>query len=375
MNFETLYQQVKEKRLSGRYITLDFLAPLYQNFDSNSTVEIVGHSERGLPIHTLKLGRGSKKVLGWSQMHGNESTTTKALMDFMSYLTHNPSAETLLDTYTFCFIPLLNPDGALLYTRENANGIDLNRDAQDLSQSESRVLREVFNAFKPELCLNLHDQRTIYGLSNHLPATVSFLAPAADRDCTITDSREQAMTAIVRINEALQQIIPGQVGRYDDSYNPNCVGDTFQTLGIPTILFEAGHYPKDYQREHTRELIFRAFLALFEENLKESPKKTTIEGYFEIPENEKNYRDILLRNALIEGRSMDVAIQYEEQLREGQIEFVPKVDAFGELGTLHGHKEIDLKGSEILINSHENVFVDEKIVTIQDKSLKKPIII
>ena len=55
------------------------------------------------------------------------------------------------------------------------------------------------------------------------------------------------MAIIAELNEMLQEFIPGQVGRYDDGFNINCVGDTLQQLNIPTILFEAGHFPNDYK--------------------------------------------------------------------------------------------------------------------------------
>jgi murein tripeptide amidase MpaA len=67
---------------------------------------------------------------------------------------------------------MLNPDGADMYTRLNANEVDLNRDSQNLTQPESKVLREIFDLFQPHYCFNLHDQRTI--LRPVKPATVSF---------------------------------------------------------------------------------------------------------------------------------------------------------------------------------------------------------
>jgi hypothetical protein len=48
-----------------------------------------------------------------------------------------------------------------MYTRLNANEVDLNRDSQNLTQPESKVLREIFDLFQPHYCFNLHDQRTI----------------------------------------------------------------------------------------------------------------------------------------------------------------------------------------------------------------------
>jgi hypothetical protein len=60
-----------------------------------------------------------------------------------------------------------------MYTRLNANEVDLNRDSQNLTQPESKVLREIFDLFQPHYCFNLHDQRTIFGVSTGKPA-VSF---------------------------------------------------------------------------------------------------------------------------------------------------------------------------------------------------------
>ena len=79
------------------------------------------------------------------------------------------------------------------------------------------------------------------GNTNH-PATVSFLAPAQDEACTVTENRKVAMEIIAVMNSYLQKQIPNQVGIYDDAFNLNCVGDTFQSLNIPTLLFEAGHF-------------------------------------------------------------------------------------------------------------------------------------
>ena len=371
MDYENIFNQVREERLTGRYISPKLLESLLLYSPLKEYAKIIGYSEKGLAIHAIQMGDGPNRVLGWSQMHGNESTTTRALFDFLNFL-RTDKAKSYLKSHTFCFIPMLNPDGAAMYTRENANGIDLNRDAQELSQSESRVLRNLFQDFKPDICLNLHDQRSIYGLSDGKPAILSFLAPAADKDLSITKAREKAISGIVLMNHYLQELIPGNIGRYDDSFNPDCVGDSFQSKGVPTILFEAGHAPGDYQRETTRKMVFYAFMHLFGSDSPSLSSKT-LDTYFKIPENLKNYRDILLRNVKIGKRNMDIALQYEEVLGEGDIKFVPKVDSFGDLSGIYGHKELILEGESILINSHENVFVDEEIVTISSKSSKKSI--
>lgn len=223
MRFETWYKHNFEDRLSGRYITLDHIDPILKSYSRDFEVSSIGISEEGKNISMLRIGTGSKKALAWSQMHGNESTTTKACFDFLKFITQNEQfseeISAFLNSYSFYLIPMLNPDGAKRYTRENSNMVDLNRDAQDLSQNESKILRQAFHDIEPDLCLNLHDQRTIYGLRTGLPATVSFLAPSADEQRSITASREVAMNHIVRMYNRLEKLIPGQIGRYDDAFN------------------------------------------------------------------------------------------------------------------------------------------------------------
>jgi hypothetical protein len=265
MNFEQLHIDNKEAALHGRYVTNTHIEPLLEGLEEFFTITIEGHSVLNEPIYSIKAGTGTIKIYMWSQMHGNEATTTKAIFDFLNLLKGNSDlAITLKNTFTFLILPILNPDGARLYTRANAVEVDLNRDSLSLTQPESKLLRKLFEDFKPDYCYNMHDQRTIFGVGDApKPATVSFLAPSYNDERDINDVRQKAMNIIVAMNDTLQQFIPGQIGRFDDSFNINCIGDMLQSLNVPTILFEAGHYQKDYQREESRKYIFFALLSGF----------------------------------------------------------------------------------------------------------------
>ncbi|MDT7830396.1 M14 family metallopeptidase [Pricia sp. S334] len=345
------YQSIKEKGICGRYLTHDQIED-FLSAPKNLEVRPVGKSVLGVPIDQMKLGEGPVKILMWSQMHGNESTTTKAVLDLINYLNADlPTSRTILKQCTIMMIPILNPDGAMAYTRANANGIDLNRDAQERSQPESRVLREVFDEFQPDYCFNLHDQRTIFNVGNTpKPATVSFLAPAHDEARSVSVSRGVAMKLVVAMNEQLQNRIPGQVGRYDDAYNANCVGDAFQMTDTPTVLFEAGHYPEDYEREKTRKFIFQALLKGLTIIAENDFNELNVSDYFLIPENQKRYFDILVHNAhvldssLIEGDA--VGILYKETLVDGAIEFIPKIEKSGNLKGYFGHRTYNALADE-----------------------------
>jgi hypothetical protein len=345
MNLEQLFNQYKESSLQGRYISLDSIAPLLNKLNTDNQVEIIGNSVFNNPIYKYQIGNGKIKMLFWSQMHGNESTTTKALFDLFNLLNSNSElAHNLLDTFTFCFIPILNPDGAKLYTRENANKVDLNRDSQNLSQPESKVLRKAFENFQPDYCYNLHDQRTIFGVgSTGKPATLSFLAPAYNEAREINESRLKAINLIAGINTVLQEYIPGQVGRFDDSFNINCIGDTFQSLGVPTVLFEAGHFANDYNREETRKYVFMALVSSLQIIAENDIVINKIDDYLIIPQNKVGFYDFIYKNIKINYDGIEIitnfAAQYKEELIGNKICFNAYIVKIGELDNYYGHLE------------------------------------
>ncbi|MGB1369852.1 MAG: M14 family zinc carboxypeptidase [Flavobacteriaceae bacterium] len=362
-DFVSNYDQNKAKALSGRYITNDTILPLLKVLPNAFKFEIIGRSEQNRPIYSIKIGAGKTKILIWSQMHGNESTCTKALFDVFNVLTTAPF-NTILQECSLFIIPILNPDGAAAYTRHNSNQVDINRDAVDLSQAESKVLRTVFDAFKPDYGFNMHDQRTLFNVGqNNVPATVSFLSPAQDKALTLTSNRLRAMSVIHQMNALLQNYIPGQVGRFDDAFNINCVGDYFQTQGASTILFEAGHYQNDYCREKSRKFIALATLQALLCISANSVNENDHENYFQIPENNTLFFDVLIKNALISNDSKesvyDIGISYEEILKDEEVLFVPKIKSIGDLSSYFGHKIInaekkilkEVNGSKVEINA------------------------
>src|SRR5690606_39149159 len=50
------------------------------------SVEQIGSSFEGRAIYEVGYGRGEKKVMLWSQMHGDEPTATMALLDLFNFL-------------------------------------------------------------------------------------------------------------------------------------------------------------------------------------------------------------------------------------------------------------------------------------------------
>ena len=307
---EALLDVLKKKRLVERLV-------------------IEGYSNEKRPIYSLELGHGPHKVLAWSQMHGNETTTTKALLDVLDYLMHSEEGKELLQQLQLKFIFQLSPDGALNYTRLNGVGVDLNRDATMQSQPEMQTLIKVYKAFSPNLCLNLHGQRTIFAAGKtNIPASLSFLAPAADPERSITPARRIAMKLIAAMATEHKTSTTWGIGRYDDSFNINCTGDYFTAQGVPTILFEAGHYPNDYQRKTTRTLVTKSIIDCLNSFCRSRYDSFTLQDYHAIPENSNHLRDIELTDVTIVNNvnitKSSLFVQFKEILKQGEVEFVPE---------------------------------------------------
>ncbi|HLN96128.1 MAG TPA: M14 metallopeptidase family protein [Flavobacterium sp.] len=347
-SFFTTY---KEAALSGRYLTLSHITPLLEALQRKAEVRVAGHSVEGEPISVCVVGHGPVRILLWSQMHGNESTTTKAVFDIVNWLTSDEASAVEARSHCiFCFVPLLNPDGARRYTRENANGVDLNRDMQTCTQPESTLLRKIYDEFAPDWCFNLHDQRTIFGAGDSgKPATVSFLSPAFDEARSVNECRLKAMAVITRMTDMLQAVIPGQVGRFDDGFNLNCAGDTFQHLGTPTILVEAGHFPDDYEREETRKCIFLALLTAIQTIHEIDIVEGVLEKYVDIPQNKTVFFDFVYKNVAINYDNSEIiatfAAQFTERLIEDKVVFEAFIVKIDNLEGYHGHTEFDAQGA------------------------------
>lgn len=352
MDYIDLHKQFKANSLFGRYITLKDIEPLLEKFST----EIIGYSVLGKPIYKYTIGTGKTKIFMWSQMHGNESTTTKALFDFFNIIqSQEPIGVKLLQEFTFCFLPMLNPDGAILYSRENANKVDLNRDSVDLSQPESQLLRKTFEDFQPDFCYNLHDQRSIFGAgTTGNVATVSFLAPSFNENRDINDVRTKAMNVIVAMNDELQKYIPNQVGRFDDGFNINCIGDMFTSLNVPTILFEAGHFQDDYYREYTRKMIFIALVSGLQHIYENDIVDNKNAEYLSIPQNNIVFYDFLYKNIKInyDGKEIitNFAAQYKEELIDDKIQLNAYIVEIGDLKGKIGHFQY---------NAHKMMYSDE----------------
>jgi murein tripeptide amidase MpaA len=245
---EAAFEKYKDPAITQRRFKHADIQPLIQKHSAAFQIEKLGESVEGKSISSMTWGNGKTKVMLWSQMHGNESTATMALFDLFNFLEasgdeHEALRKTLKFSLTLKFVPMLNPDGADSFKRRNALDIDLNRDAISQISPEAVILKKSRDDFEPEFGFNLHDQQIYYNVVNTpKQATISLLAPAYNYETEINEVRGRAMKTIAGMNDLLQELIPGQVGKYDDAFEPRAFGDNIQKWGTSTILIESGGY-------------------------------------------------------------------------------------------------------------------------------------
>ena len=125
--------------------------------------EIIGYSSEERPILNTTLGSGSRSVCMWAGMHGNETTGVFMLLSLIDLYTRKKID---LSAFSIHIIPVINPDAYVRFTRRNGLSIDLNRDFRAFQTIESAKLIGWIKMKSPELCLNLHDQRSIFHVNN-----------------------------------------------------------------------------------------------------------------------------------------------------------------------------------------------------------------
>jgi hypothetical protein len=271
-------------------------------------VDEEGTSSEGRPIPLLVAGSGPTTVLLWSQMHGDEPTATVALLDVLNHLgatRETPATKALLSNLTLAIIPMLNPDGAERTRRTNAQGIDVNRDAQRLQSPEGRFLKAVRERLKPAVAYNLHNQgpNTLAGPAGP-QAAIALLAVPFDEAFTENDGRRTTKRLAVLVRDLLQPWAPLRVARYDMEYTARAFGDSMTRWGTPTLLIESGGFSAAGPEEAAAlvRLNFVALLGTLSALADGSLANVDAAAYDAIPLNVRDRLfDVLVRHAVVIG--------------------------------------------------------------------------
>lgn len=164
---QTPLERDNYSKLSSHSDMMSYLKTL----DSKSkilTVSSIGKSVQGRDIPALYFSLdktfGSKRdqkllVLIFCQQHGNEPSGKEAALIVARDLADHGRA--ILKHLDLILVPQVNPDGAEMEQRQNANDIDLNRNHAILSEPEPYALHRLFLKWMPEVTLDVHEYNAI----------------------------------------------------------------------------------------------------------------------------------------------------------------------------------------------------------------------
>ena len=331
-------------------------------------VQEVGRSMLGRELRTVTFGTGPARVLLWSQMHGDESTATMALADIFAWMAasgSDPIRERMSDSLTVVILPMLNPDGAERFQRENAAGIDINRDARRLSTAEGQTLKALHDRLKPDLGFNLHDQNARTRAGRGGPqAAIALLAPATDPERTWGPVRSRARLVAAGIARDLATQIPGRIAKYDDAFNPRAFGDLIQTWGTSTVLIESGAMPDDPDKQALRRLNAAAILRALDAIATKSYLTAEPNDYEQLPFNTGGAYDLLVRGGrlVLPGRPAlvaDVAINFDDAVARtgGRVREVGDLSAVVAIDTLDATGAFLHPRAEALVGSGDRMYL------------------
>lgn len=338
--------------LNKSHITHADILPFIERLkDANGIqINLEGNSFEGRGIFRITLGRGPIAILAWTQMHGNEATATASAFDLIDQLMDKEIASLVNfdELFTLHIVPMLNPDGAQRCIRQNAQGIDINRDARALQSPEGRILMRLVDQLRPQVGFNLHDQSPYYQCGNTgNPSTIAFLAPAFDYAKTIDSNRSLAMSLIGKMAEALSEHIPDCIARYNDTFSPRSFGDRIAEKQVSTILIESGAARSDPDRQIARKMNVLAMQVAFEMlqakylgEIEATRLKQYQDAYWQIPENVQEAISSLLIIDLhfVGNHSYQASVSIKQTARYSNQFFI---DAIGDLDQQAGLVEFD----------------------------------
>lgn len=316
-------EQYRVAAIDARRFTHSQLWTAMQPSLSSPAIDVteLGRSVQNREIRALSFGDGATTVLLWSQMHGDESTATMSLADIFRFLAESPGdplRERLHRHLTLVFVPMLNPDGAELFQRENAAGVDINRDARQLATPEGRALHALRQRLDPAFGFNLHDQsaRTRAGRRG-LQVGIALLAPPFNQEGEYNDVRSRARLVTSVIARTLAEEIPGRVAKYDEGYSVRAFGDAMQRAGTSTVLIESGALPDDPQKQRLRALNVVGILAALDAIATNAYRDANPADYDSLPANTGGAVDLLVLGGQLvlpgrEPRRADLAINFDD---------------------------------------------------------------
>ena len=311
-------------------------------------LQMLGKSYEGRDIFVMRIGSGPTKVALWSQMHGDEPTHTVALIELLRWLTSRDAlANSVLQSCSLTIVPMLNPDGAENWTRRNAQGIDINRDARRLVSPEAKLLDALILRGKFDFAFNLHNQRRSRTIDGQHLAAISLLVPPVDEANSQTEWTQRSKRLASCIRRCVEPRCEQMISRYNAGFMPRCFGERVSASGVATLLVEAGGCP-DLDADWLTQLHFHALasgLSAIAEGVVESESP---DGYESLPVgNDQELYDLLIRNVTFRDESSNQSVVFDStdvgivRSQDDKGRTIGTVTELGDLEGFNGRATID----------------------------------
>jgi hypothetical protein len=156
------------------------------------------------------------------------------------------------------------------------------------------------------------------------------------------------------MNALVQDFAPGQVGRYNDDFEPRAFGDNIQKWGTSAILIESGGFLNDAEKQKIRQLNYVSILAALYSIATKSYEKIDLADYEKIPQNDRKLFDLKIEDVQYEllGNTftLDIGVNYLEVDNASHSNFYTKgqIMDLGDLSTYYGYKTFPANGYKIV---------------------------
>ncbi len=310
----------------------------------HANVQLLGKSHMQRDIFIVRRGSRPNSSGAWSQMHGDEPTHTVVLLELLLLLsdTTNPIAQAILKNCQLSMVPMLNPDGAIGWTRHNAQGIDINRDARRRTSPEAQLLWQLIENGRFDFAFNLHNQKRTRTVNGEKLSAVALLVPPVDELHSQTAHVVRAKRLAAALREAVEPRCQGMISRYVAGYMPRCFGENVQAAGVSTLLVEAGACP-DRDADWLTKLHFFGLVAALTAIAAQDLDRFAVEDYELLPESEDiDLFDVLVRDVRLQREvSCPTDIGITHQFTPGGGKLTGQVTEIGDLENRYGREHID----------------------------------
>lgn len=168
--------------------------------DKFSALDTYATSAGGRPIYAGRFSGKGERVLFIGGVHGNETEGIAATAGFFDEFVATGSTGSL--NSDLLFIPVLNPDGLIAFSRHNGNAVDLNRNMPTKdwvkndkgekyysgpeagSEPETLLLLKVLREFDPQFIVSLHSWKPMFNVNGPAHAYAAKMAAALAYEIT-----------------------------------------------------------------------------------------------------------------------------------------------------------------------------------------------